>query len=63
MTDLDNKQTDTTDVLLDFTKNMDLDYIKSPMVTILDSKLLRRRKFSKPLTYRRPNYLQYIDYV
>ena len=63
MTDLKNNQTKTTEVLLDFAKNTELDYIESPLLTIPDSKPLRRRKFSKPLTYRRPKYLQYIDYV
>ncbi len=63
MADLSNEQTKTTEVLLDFAKNIELDYIESPLVTIPDAKTLRQRKFSKPLTYRRPKYLQYIDYV
>ena len=68
MTELKNEQTDSAEVLFDFGKNISLTnqptgYIRSPLITILDKKLLRRHKFTKPVTYRRPSYLQYIDYA
>lgn len=36
---------------------------ESPALASLEAKLLRRRKHAQPQTYRRPAYLQYIDYV
>lgn len=35
----------------------------SPALAALEAKLLRRRKRDMPRTYRRPDYLRYIDYA
>lgn len=39
------------------------DFDDSPALVALEAKLLRRRRHETPHTYRRPDYLQYIEYV
>ena len=68
MKDLDNQKTVTQSIALDFNVETQVDkqnsFIgESPAFASLEAKLLRRRKHAEPHTYRRPTYLQYIDYV
>jgi hypothetical protein len=68
MADLENPKTETLTVELDLSKTtVSKPHVsamnESPSLTMLDTKLLKRRKRAVPYTYRRPSYLQYIDYA
>lgn len=68
MKDLENlktaKQTKTLDQNETVLVGMQESFInESPALATLEAKLMRRRKKATPLTYRRPTYLQYIDYA
>ena len=68
MKDLENQKTVSQSIALDFNVKTPMDkqnsFIdESPALASLEAKLLRRRKHAEPHTYRRPTYLQYIEYV
>lgn len=68
MADLENQQTPAQEPELELASIAAADtqasfISESPALAALEAKLLRRRKRAEPNTYRRPAYLQYIDYV
>ena len=68
MTDLVNQDIEKTEVPLDsdiqnIAPAMETDFSDTPAMIALEAKLLRRRKHDTRQTYRRPAYLQYIEYV
>lgn len=68
MADLENQKTPAKEPELDLASIAAADtqatfISESPALAALEAKLLRRRNHAEPNTYRRPTYLQYIDYV
>ncbi len=69
MVDLENQQTQAQTAKIVFEKTSSkfgqgsAAGHESPAMDLLDAKLLKRSKRSAPYTYRRPSYLQYIDYA
>ncbi len=66
--DLDNQDTTTQSATLNLNAETQVEepvsnINESPALAALEAKLLRRRKHTEPYTYRRPTYMQYIDYV
>lgn len=69
MVDLVNQQTATQTAELVFEKTIvSAEQVsaaanESPALDMLEAKLLSRRQRAAPYTYRRPAYLQYIEYA